>query len=207
MNILIADDHAIVRKGLIQLLCEEFRTASITEASNSAEVCDKARGKIWDIILLDISMPGRNGLDVLKQLRTEGVKAPILMLSMHPEDQYALRVLKAGASGFLNKDSATEELIAAVHKVLSGRKYISASLAEKLAEGADLSDKPAHELLSDREMQVFQLIAAGKTVSEVADTISLSVNTISTYRTRILEKLSLANNAEIARYAIGHNLS
>ncbi|HLP49888.1 MAG TPA: response regulator transcription factor [Chitinophagales bacterium] len=206
MNILIADDHAIVRKGLIQLLCEEFHTANITEASNSAEVCDKARGKIWDIILLDISMPGRNGLDVLKQLRTEGVKAPILMLSMHPEDQYALRVLKAGASGFLNKDSATEELVAAVHKVLSGRKYISASLAEKLAEGADVSEKPAHELLSDREMQVFQLIAAGKTVSEVADIISLSVNTISTYRTRILEKLSLANNAEIARYAMDHNL-
>lgn len=208
MNILIADDHAIVRKGLVQLLREEFHFASITEAANSAEVADKAKGVIWDVILLDISMPGRNGLDVLKQLRADGVKAPVLMLSMHPEDQYALRVLKAGASGFLNKDSATDELIAAVHRVLSGKKYISASLAEKLAEsvGGDAAGKPAHELLSDRELQVLQLIAAGKQVSEIADTISLSVNTISTYRTRILEKLSLANNAEITRYAIDNKL-
>lgn len=207
MNILIADDHAIVRKGLVQLLREEFHFASITEAANSAEVAEKAKGVIWDVILLDISMPGRNGLDVLKQLRADGVKAPVLMLSMHPEDQYALRVLKAGASGFLNKDSATEELIAAVHRVLSGKKYISASLAEKLADSmGDTSGRPAHELLSDRELQVLQLIAAGKQVSEIADTISLSVNTISTYRTRILEKLSLANNAEITRYAIDNKL-
>jgi|ERR1043165_2411248 DNA-binding NarL/FixJ family response regulator len=206
MNILIADDHAIVRKGLIQLLREEFRSAQVTEASNSDEVCDKARGKIWDIILLDISMPGRNGVDILKQLRAEGTKAPILMLSMHPEDQYAVRVLKAGASGFLNKDSATEELIKAIHKVLSGKKYISASLAEKLAEGAVSSDKPAHELLSDREMQVFQLLASGKTVGEVADEISLSVNTISTYRARVLEKLGLNNNAELTRYAMDHDM-
>jgi DNA-binding NarL/FixJ family response regulator len=207
MNILIADDHAIVRKGLVQLLREEFHFASITEAANSAEVAEKAKGVIWDVILLDISMPGRNGLDVLKQLRADGVKAPVLMLSMHPEDQYALRVLKAGASGFLNKDSATEELIAAVHRVLSGKKYISASLAEKLADSmGDSSGRPAHELLSDRELQVLQLIAAGKQVSEIADTISLSVNTISTYRTRILEKLSLANNAEITRYAIDNKL-
>ncbi len=207
MNILIADDHAIVRKGLVQLLREEFHFATITEAANSAEVAEKAKGVIWDVILLDISMPGRNGLDVLKQLRADGVKAPVLMLSMHPEDQYALRVLKAGASGFLNKDSATEELIAAVHRVLSGKKYISASLAEKLADSmGDTSGRPAHELLSDRELQVLQLIAAGKQVSEIADTISLSVNTISTYRTRILEKLSLANNAEITRYAIDNKL-
>ncbi len=206
MNILIADDHAIVRKGLAQLLREEFPSVNITEADNSMDVCDRARDKIWDIILLDISMPGRNGVEVLKQLRAEGIKAPILMLSMHPEEQYALRVLKAGASGFLNKESATNELVAAIHKVLAGRKYISASLAEKLAEGAGSSDRPAHELLSDREMQVFQLLASGKTVSEIADEIQLSVNTISTYRTRILEKLSLANNAQLARYALDNNL-
>lgn len=207
MNILIADDHAIVRKGLVQLLREEFHFADITEAANSADVLDKAKGKIWDVILLDISMPGRNGLDVLKQLRADGVKAPVLMLSMHPEDQYALRVLKAGASGFLNKDSATDELIAAVHKVLSGKKYITASLAEKLAEAmGDGGERAAHELLSDRELQVLQLIAAGKTVSEIADAISLSVNTISTYRTRILEKLSLSNNAELTRYALDNQL-
>ncbi|HRG88806.1 MAG TPA: response regulator transcription factor [Chitinophagales bacterium] len=207
MNILIADDHAIVRKGLVQLLREEFHFAEITEAANSADVLDKAKGKIWDVILLDISMPGRNGLDVLKQLRADGIKAPVLMLSMHPEDQYALRVLKAGASGFLNKDSATDDLIAAVHKVLSGKKYITASLAEKMAEAmGDGGDRAAHELLSDRELQVLQLIAAGKTVSEIAETISLSVNTISTYRTRILEKLSLSNNAELTRYALDNHL-
>jgi two-component system invasion response regulator UvrY len=208
MNILIADDHAIVRKGLIQLLREEFHSATVVEANNSDEVYEKTRGKIWDIILLDISMPGRNGVDILKQLRAEGVKAPILMLSMHPEEQYAIRVLKAGASGFLNKDSATEELIKAIHKVLAGRKYISASLAEKLAEGAgESSGKPGHELLSDRELQVFQLIASGKTVSEIADEISLSVNTISTYRARVLEKLGLNNNAEITRYALDNQLA
>ncbi len=207
MNVLIADDHAIVRKGLIQLLCEEFPDVEAVEASNSAEVYDKLKSKIWDFILLDISMPGRNGVEVLKQIRGDGIKAPVLMLSMHPEDQYALRVLKAGASGFLNKDSAPEELIAAVRKVLSGRKYITASVAEKLAEGVgDASDKNGYELLSDREMQVFQLLAAGKTVSEIAVEISLSVNTISTYRTRILEKLGLENNADIMRYAIDSKL-
>lgn len=207
MYILIADDHAIVRKGLIQLLLEEYPQATIIESTNSVEVQENIKKYIWDIILLDISMPGRNGLEVLKQIRLDGIKAPILMLSMHSEDQYALRVLKAGASGFLNKDSATEELIIAIRKVLSGKKYISETLAEKIAEGSlDSTDKPQHELLSDREMQVFQLLAAGKSVSEIASEISLSVNTISTYRTRILEKLTLQNNAEITRYAIDHEL-
>ena len=207
MNILIADDHAIVRKGLIQLLREEYPFAEVTEANNSSEVFEKVRGKIWDIIILDISMPGRNGVDVLKQLRADGLKAPILMLSMHPEEQFALRVLKAGASGFLNKDSATDELVAAVRKVLTGRKYITVTMAEKLADSAaENFDKSPHELLSDREMQVFQMIAQGKTVSEIADEISLSVNTISTYRTRIMEKMMLNNNAELTRYAIENGL-
>jgi len=207
MNILVADDHAIVRKGLIQLLHEEFPNSDITEANNSAEVLSKVKGKIWDILLLDISMPGRNGVEVLKQLRADGIKSPVLMLSMYPEEQYAVRVMKAGASGFLNKESATEELIAAVRKVLEGRKYITAALAEKLAESiSDQFNKPLHEFLSDREMQVFQMIASGKTVSEIADDISLSVNTISTYRTRILDKLSLNNNAEITRYAMDNSL-
>ena len=208
MKFLIIDDHAIVRKGLSQLLKEEFALAEITEVSDTNIVFEKAKGNIWDVILLDISMPGRNGLDVLKQLRADGIKAPVLMLSMHPEDQYALRALKAGASGFLNKESATEELIAAVHKVLSGRKYVSAALAEKLAEGAGSgTERPAHELLSDREMQVLQLISSGKTVSEIAEEISLSVNTISTYRNRILVKLSLHNNAELTRYALDNSLA
>ncbi len=206
MKFLIIDDHAIVRKGLSQLLKEEFPAAVIEEAGDSADVYAKVRSGIWDVILLDISMPGRSGMDILKQLRSEGIKAPVLMLSMHPEDQYALRALKAGASGFLNKDAANEELIAAIHKVLAGRKYISAALAEKLAEGATGSDRPAYENLSDREMQVLQLLASGKTVSEVAEDISLSVNTISTYRNRVLEKLSLHNNAELTRCAIENKL-
>lgn len=207
MKFLIADDHAIVRKGLAQLLREEFPDAQIQEASNSNQIIEKAREAIWDIILMDISMPGRNGLETLKQIRDMGIKAPVLVISMHPEEQYAVRVIKAGASGFLNKDSATDELIAAVHKVLLGKKYISATLAEKLAEGIDhSSSKPAHELLSDRELQVLQLIASGKTVGDIADEISLSVNTISTYRARILEKLNLSNSAELTRYALDNGL-
>ena len=204
---LIADDHAIVRKGLVQLIREEFYEAEIAEATDSNEVYEKVKSQIWDVILLDISMPGRNGLDILKQLRAEGIKAPILMLSMHPEEQYAIRVLKAGASGFLNKESANAELVLAIQKVLTGRKYISASLAEKLADNAgDKSDKALHESLSDREMQVLQMLASGKTVSEVGIEISLSVNTISTYRARLLEKLSLNNNAELTRYALDNGM-
>ncbi|HTA63031.1 MAG TPA: response regulator transcription factor [Bacteroidia bacterium] len=207
MRVLIADDHAIVRKGLAHLIHEEFSDTEIIEASNGTEVLEKVKNGIYDAILIDISMPGRNGLEILKQIRDFGIKAPVLVISMHPEDQYAVRVLKAGASGFLNKDTATEELITAIHKVLSGKKYVSASLAEKMAEGYDTSvSKPINELLSDREMQVLQLIASGKTVGAIAEEISLSVNTISTYRTRILEKLNLANNAELMRCAIDNGL-
>lgn len=204
MKFLIADDHAVVRKGLVQILREEFPSAEVAEVSNSNEVMEAVNSATWDVILMDISMPGRNGIETLKQIRANGVKSPVLMLSMHPEEQYAVRVLKAGASGFLNKESATDELLAAVRQVLSGRKYIPLTVAEKLAETG--GEKPAHELLSDREMQVLQLIASGKTVSEIAVEISLSVNTISTYRTRILEKLGLNNNAELTRYALDNNL-
>jgi two-component system invasion response regulator UvrY len=206
IKILIADDHAIVRKGLVQLLHEEFPAAQIIEVANSQEALKEIRKQIWDVILLDISMPGRNGIEILKQIKADGIRAPVLMLSMHPEEQYAIRALKAGASGFVNKESATEELLVAIHKVLSGRKYISSLVAEKLAETLGDGNKTAYELLSDREMQVLQLIASGKTVSEIAEEISLSVNTISTYRTRVLEKLGLNNNAEITRYAIDNNM-
>ncbi len=204
MNFLIADDHAIVRKGLVLVLREEFPDAEITEVSNGHEVFDQLCKQNWDVILLDISMPGRNGIEILKQIRANEIKAPILMISMHSEEQYALRALKAGASGFVNKESATEELLIAIRKVLSGKKYVSASLTEKLAE--TFGENPDHEQLSDREMQVLQLIASGKTVSEIASEISLSVNTISTYRTRVLEKLNLNNNAEITRYALDNKL-
>ncbi len=207
MNILIADDHAIVRKGLIQLLSEGFSEITVFEALNSSEVMAQIRNQQLDIILMDISMPGRNGIETLKQIRLEGVRTPVLMLSMHPEEQYALRSLKAGASGFINKESATVELLSAVRKVLAGGKYISPSVAEKLAEAvSEKGTLPGHEHLSDREMEVLQQIAGGKTVSEIAQELSLSVNTISTYRTRLLEKLQLNNNAELTRYAIENNL-
>ena len=208
LKFLIADDHAIVRKGLIELIREEFLTAEICEVTSGLDAMEKVHEKKWDIILLDISMPGKNGIETLKQLRSEGYKTPVLVLSMQPEEQYAVRVLKAGGSGFVNKNSATEELITAIKKVLSGRKYISSSIAEMIADNMDnVSNlKPAYETLSDREMQVLQLIASGKTVSEIAEIIFLSVNTISTYRARILEKLSLQNNAELTRYALDNNI-
>lgn len=207
MKFLISDDHAIVRKGLKTLLQEEFPKAEFFEAVNSNEALAIVSEQELDVILLDISMPGRNGLETLKQMRSQGVKSPILMISMHSEDQYAIRALKAGASGFINKESANDELLSAVHKVLTGKKYISDSVAEKLAENVGgLNEAPAHTSLSDREMQVLQQIASGKTVSEIATEISLSVNTVSTYRSRILEKLSLANNAELTRYALDHRL-
>ncbi|SRR5258706_265345 len=207
MKFLIADDHAIVRKGLIQLLREEFTMTEIAEATNGNAVLEEVRKQFWDAILLDISMPGRNGIEILRQLRKNGIKTPILVISMYPDVQYAIRALKAGASGFLSKESANEELLSAVHKILSGRKYISSAIADRLAETVgELGEIPSHELLSDREMQVLQLIASGKTVSQIAGEISLSVNTISTYRTRILEKISLHNNAELTRYALNHHL-
>ncbi|MGC1241919.1 MAG: response regulator transcription factor [Chryseosolibacter sp.] len=206
MRILIADDHAIVRMGLIELLREDFPALEVFQAENSQQTIDLLKKHTMNLILLDISMPGRNGIDILKHIRDLGIKTPVLMLSMHPEEQYAIRALKAGASGFVNKQSATEELLVAIHKILSGKKYISVSVAEKLAESTDHGAKPAHELLSDREMQVLQKIASGKTVSQIAEEIFLSVNTISTYRTRLLEKLGLKNNAELTRYAMDNGL-
>lgn len=207
MRILIADDHAVVRKGLIGVLHTKFPDAEIHEVGNGADVIIKARDGVWDIIILDISMPGRSGIEALKQIRANDTNAPLLILSMQPEDQYAIRVLKAGASGFLNKECAPEELIDAVLKVLSGKKYISPAVTEKLAVSlTDTRKRMGHELLSDREMQVLELIASGKTLSDVAHEISLSVNTISTYRSRILEKLGLQNNSELTRYALENGL-
>ena len=207
IKILIADDHAIVRKGLEQLLLEEFPLAQIAGVQNSFEVFEKINEQIWDIILLDISMQGQNGIETLKQMRANGVKTPVLIISMHPEDQYAIRALKAGASGFLNKESATYELLAAINKVMSGQKYITPSLAEILANNMfDSLEKTSDKQLSDREMQVLQLIASGKTITEIAKKMFLSPNTISTYRVRILEKLNLKNSSEITRYAIDNKL-
>ena len=207
MKVLIADDHAILRKGLIEILHESFPTMEYFEASNSIEALQITRKEILDLILLDISMPGRNGLETLKQIRADGILTPILILSVQPEDQYAIRVLKAGASGFLNKDSAPEELINAVNLILKGRKYISLNIVDKLAQSLSHPlDKPLYEILSDRELQVLKFIASGKTVSQIGREISLTVNTISTYRARILDKLNLKNNAELTRYALDNSL-
>ncbi|MBI3220052.1 MAG: response regulator transcription factor [Bacteroidetes bacterium] len=207
MNILIADDHAIVRKGLVELIHEGYPVATITEAVNGQQVLDQINKQAWSIILMDISMPGRNGIETLKQIRANGNKTPILILSAYPEDQYAIRVLKAGASGYLSKEIATDELLGAVTRVLSGKKYISAAVAEKLATTqTQTQEENLFEILSDREMQILQLIASGKTATQIANEISLSINTISTYRARLLEKLSLSNNAELTRYALDNGL-
>jgi two-component system, NarL family, invasion response regulator UvrY len=207
LNILIADDHAIVRKGLIQVLEDFSEINSIDEAENGFEVEEMVRENHYDLVILDLSMPGRGGLDTLKQVKIDNPLLPVLILSIHPEEQYAVRLLKAGASGFLNKASAPEELVSAIKKVVSGGKYISSSMAEHLASEIEKdSTNMPHERLSDREYQVMVMIASGKTVSEIAQTLNLSVKTISTYRTRILEKMELENNAKLVHYALQQNL-
>lgn len=206
MRFLIADDHAIVRKGIRQILSDEFPNVILDEVANGNDLLENIRVQKYSVIILDISMPGRNGLDILKQMKTNENETPVLILSMHPEDQYAIRVLKAGASGFLSKDIAADELVNAVKKLLSGRKYITESIAEKLV-GVDLSrTKEQHETLSDREFEVLKLIASGKTVTEIAALLSLSVATVSTYRTRILDKMHFRNNAELIHYVITQGL-
>ena len=204
---LIADDHAVVRQGLKQIIGDLPEMMVAGEATNGQEVLDKVRAETWDVVVLDISMPDRSGLDVLKQLRSERPKLPVLVLSMHSEDQYAVRVLKAGASGYLTKDSAPDELVKAIRKVVSGGTYVSSFLAEKLAFeiGTDSSRLP-HETLSDREFQVLRLIAAGESVTEIAAELYLSVKTVSTYRARLLQKMNLTTNAELIHYAMHNHL-
>jgi len=206
-RILIADDHAIVRKGLVQILTESADTIVVDEAANGEEALDKALNSDYDLVLLDISMPGRGGLDVLKELKSRSSKPPVLMLSMHPEEHYAVRALRAGASGYLTKGSASDELVQAIQKVLSGGRYISSSLAEKLADALDKhTEEMLHETLSNREYQVMRMIGAGKTATEIAVEMSLSVKTISTFRARILHKMRMKNNAELTHYVIQNNL-
>jgi len=203
----VADDHTIVREGLKQILGEVPDMIVAGEASDGSEALHKVQEDHYDLVLLDIAMPGIGGLDVLKQLKSEKPDLPVLMLSMYPEEQYAVRTLKAGASGYLTKESASDELIAAIRKVCSGGKYVTSSLAEKLAFSLDVnSEQPVHERLSDREFQVVRMIASGKTVTEIADALSLSVKTISTNRSRALIKMGMKTNAEITHYFIKHGL-
>jgi two-component system invasion response regulator UvrY len=207
IKILVADDHAIVREGLKQIVRETADMEVAGEAADGGAVMKLVSGEDWDVILLDIGMPGRSGIDILKEVKTVKPEIPVLMLSMYPEEQYAVRALKAGASGYLTKESVPNELISAIRKVSAGGKYVSTSLAEKLAYDlvAD-GEKPLHEALSDREYQVLCMIAGGETVKDIADKLSLSIKTISTYRSRVLEKMRMKNNAELMHYAIKHNL-
>lgn len=207
MRVLIADDHAVVRRGLMEILEEEFPAATFGEAADTPEALQQIRKHKWDVVVLDITMPGGSGLDVLRDSRSLHPNLPVLVLSMHPEEQYALRALKAGAAGYLTKETAPEELVAAIKTVLAGRKYVSASLAQDLAWRLEAdSERPIHEALSDREHEVMLMIASGKTVSQVAEELSLSVKTVSTYRARILSKMGMKTNADLTRYAMENKL-
>lgn len=207
IKIFIADDHAIVRKGLKQIISETPDMIVSEEADNGLEALDKISENNYDVILLDISMPGKNGLEILRLVKRKKPKLPVLMLSVHPEEQYAIRSLRAGASGYLTKESAPDELIAAIRKISKGGKFVNASLAEKLISELEIYvEKPSHEMLSDREYQVMCMSAMGKTLKEIAQELSLSIQTVSTYRTRILEKMKMNSIAEVIRYAVKHGL-
>jgi len=207
MKILIADDHPVVRSGLKQILASEHDMQVIGEAKDGREALDLLRKTDWDVAVLDYSMPGRSGVDLVKEIKGEYPDRPVLVLSMHPEEVHATQVIKAGGSGYLNKETASEELTAAIRKVARGGKYISPALAERLAE--ELSpgaEKPLHETLSDREYRVMWLLASGKQINGIAKEMFLSPSTISTYRLRILRKLKLSNNAQLVRYAVKYRL-
>lgn len=208
MRMLIADDHAIVRKGIKQLLLEKYPAATIEEVADGETLIAKTNAEHWDVVICDLDMPGRTGLDALQQIRLVHPKLPVLIMSIYPEEQYARRLLKAGAAGYLSKDAATEDLANAVRQVLLGRKYISPAVAQIIAGdfGQDAPDKASHESLSNREFEIFKLIAAGKSVSEIADKLILSSATISTHRARILAKMNLRTNAELTRYALDNKL-
>jgi len=202
---LIADDHALMRRGLIQLLSEDFPDSLFGEAWNAHQIFEKVQEQEWDLVVLDINLPDKSGLDVLKQLKSAHPGLSIFVLSVHKEEEYAVRVLKAGASGYLSKDSAPEELVKAVRKILGGGRYVSPSLGEKLAFDLEKGED-VHKMLSDREYQVMLMIASGKSITEIADTLCLSVHSISTYHSRIFEKMGFKNNAELIRYVIDHKL-
>ena len=207
IRILIADDHSAIRSGVKHILASEFANIEFGESTTAAEVLNRLKNEVWDLLILDIDMPGRNGLEILQQLKAEKNFLPVLVFSMHSEDQIAMRALKLGAWGYLSKDAADTELVDAIRRILSGRKYISANLAELMAlQLENPFDKPLHEQLSDREFQTLLLMASGKPVSEIALDLSLSISTISTYRSRILEKMGMLNNAQLTRYAIENNL-
>jgi two-component system invasion response regulator UvrY len=207
MKILIVDDHAVVRQGIKQIITDMEPPVEVGEAGNGSDAIRMLRDGVWDMVLLDINLPGKNGIEVLKQIKAEWKKLPVLMLSMYSEDQYAMRAIRSGAAGYMTKETAPDELLSAIGKVTRGGRYISAAVAEKLVfDQDDGGDELPHHELSDREYEVLRLIASGHTVSEIADQLALSVKTISTYRSRILEKMRMKHNAELTHYAIKHEL-
>lgn len=207
IRVLIADDHAIIRQGLKQILSDTDDMEVSGEADGGIPAIQLIRAQPYDVVLLDVSMPDRNGIDTLKQIKKEMPKLPVLMLSMHPEEQYAIRALRAGAAGYLSKQGAPEQLVTAIRQVASGKKYLSAAVAEELANaiGDDL-ERPPHEKLSDREYQTLCMISSGKTLTQIAEQLNLSVKTVSVYRARLLEKMKLRNNAELTHYGLKHGL-
>ncbi len=203
MRILIVDDHAVVRQGLKQILSSSFKSVYFGDAANAQSALQKIWKEEWDVVVLDITMPGRNGLDVIKDIRKSHPKLPVLVLSMHPEDQFAVRVFRSGASGYMTKEGAPEELVGAIKKILAGGRYISPSMAETMVQYLDIDvQKQPHEFLSDREFQVLCMIGDGKTVKFIASQLSISAKTVSTYRTRILEKMSMKTSADLIHYAV-----
>ena len=207
MRILIVDDHAVVRAGVRQILADAFPDAAFGEAADGRQAVASAMDKVWDLAVVDVAMPGRSGVDVLKDMKALRPKLPVLVFSMYPEEQYAVRALRAGAAGYLTKASLSDELVAAVRKALAGGRYVSAELAERLASELGTPAKgPPHEALSDRELEVLRRLGAGKAVKQIAAELSLSANTVSTYRKRILEKLKLHANADLIRYAVEHKM-
>ncbi len=207
MRILIADDHAVVRRGLKEILADALPGTEFSEAGNGDEVLSHLGKSTISLLVLDISMPGRSGMDVLREVKYSYPRLPVIILSCQPEEQYAMRCLRAGAAAYINKESAPEELALATKKILSGGRYVSASLAEKLIDNLDdAAGKPLHELLSDREFEVMKMIAAGVPLTEIGDRLHVSVKTVSTYRARIMEKMQMKSNAELTRYAMTQSL-
>jgi DNA-binding NarL/FixJ family response regulator len=208
LRILVVDDHPIVRQGLKQTLADAADVGEIGEAANGQQALDLVRQRDWDAVVLDIGLPGRGGIEILKDIKRERPRLPVLILSMHPEDQYAIRALRAGAGGYLTKEAATERLVEAIRKITTGGRFISADLAERLAMELTLNDAgPPHASLSDREFEVLCLIGSGLSVGDIADRMSLSVKTVSTYRARILEKMRMKNNAELMQYVLTNRLT
>lgn len=204
-KIILADDHSFIRVGLIQILSDEYPTVEITEVGDGESLINEVSKNDFELVISDLDMPGRSGLEALIQIKLIKPNLPVLILSIYTEDLYAIRVLKAGASGYLNKNAAPYELITAIQRISLGRKYITSELAEKLLIHLD-SDKEPHELLSNREFEIFKLLAVGKTITQIAEMLSLALTTVSTHRSRIMDKLGLSNNSELTRYAITHNI-